>query len=671
METNSESPKSKSTPPFVRWLFLAAGAVIVFATGYGLAVSRPTQAHPSLLGTFVYILIHVLAVGCVFAMAAAILGWGRRNIRSVSRLSVVLIAWCSARRALLGLAIFATLLGIFYAEENWRGKRAWEKCKRNLEAQGEVLDWSAYIPAPIPDEQNIMKAPKMTEWFVRPKPGTAFTNELSAKFGYGMGPDYSNSSILVAQVSVVPVNSITGDGGHRVVRPDAPDAKEQLGKIVRDAIGPSVKGSWGNTVVQRQPGSINPIRVWLETDKQLSPGDLSQLFSTNLISPELGHLGVEADAVPNSYRILLVGNSLISAKDYLARTDAAAPEFDLIREALKRPQIGMEGDFQRPFEMPIVNFVFMRNLAQTLASRAQCFLLLGQPEQAVRELSLLAESRRFLTAKPTTLVAAMIDVAICGLYVQTIADGFRLQAWPEAELVTLQQQLLRINLLPAVVDAFRGERAAVCHTFRTRSANEMAETLSLGDSQGSPWGKFSNPVYLLLRFAPRGWVYQNLVTIAKAEQTTSAEIIEPRLQRIHSGKAGQVQGNFEKMFAQSGPFNILAQVAVPNFSRATQTLALTQTRVNQAVIVCGLERYRRAHGGYPETLDTLVPRFVENLPHDLMGDEPLKYRRTADGKFLLYSVGWNATDDGGKTESGKDVSNPSATLDWVWPMPPA
>ena len=65
--------------------------------------------------------------------------------------------------ALVSLTVIVTL---FYAEEDWRGKRAWENCKRELEAKGETLDWSAYIPPPVPDDQNFFKAPKMEEWFV-------------------------------------------------------------------------------------------------------------------------------------------------------------------------------------------------------------------------------------------------------------------------------------------------------------------------------------------------------------------------------------------------------------------------------------------------------------------------------------------------------------------------
>ena len=105
--------------------------------------------------------------------------------------------------------------------------------------------------------------------------------------------------------------------------------------------------------------------------------------------------------------------------------------------------------------------------------------------------------------------------------------------------------------------------------------------------------------------------------------------------------------------------NYLASFALPNFSRALQTVARNQTFVSEALIVCGLERYRRANGEYPATLARLSPGFLENLPHDIITDEALKYRRTADGQFLLYSVGWNERDDDGNPEKDKG--------DWVWP----
>lgn len=71
------------------------------------------------------------------------------------------------RDAALGVALALAMVVAFYQIENWRGRAALEKCQRALTARGAQLDWSHYVPPPIPDESNFFKAPKMAEWFVR------------------------------------------------------------------------------------------------------------------------------------------------------------------------------------------------------------------------------------------------------------------------------------------------------------------------------------------------------------------------------------------------------------------------------------------------------------------------------------------------------------------------
>lgn len=75
----------------------------------------------------------------------------------------------------LGVVLFVfvlllTLLGIFHLIENWRGKAKWEGLKRELIAQGEQLDLAAFVPPPIPPEQNFAATPFFAELFPGPKP---------------------------------------------------------------------------------------------------------------------------------------------------------------------------------------------------------------------------------------------------------------------------------------------------------------------------------------------------------------------------------------------------------------------------------------------------------------------------------------------------------------------
>ncbi|MBI5724350.1 MAG: hypothetical protein HZA50_10365 [Planctomycetes bacterium] len=57
--------------------------------------------------------------------------------------------------------------------------------------------------------------------------------------------------------------------------------------------------------------------------------------------------------------------------------------------------------------------------------------------------------------------------------------------------------------------------------------------------------------------------------------------------------------------------------------------------------------YKADNGNWPETLEKLVPKYLPAVPNDPFVDQPLKYRKDEKG-WVLYSVGENMKDDGGK-----------------------
>jgi hypothetical protein len=465
--------------------------------------------------------------------------------------------WRVARSVLVGLAILATLIAVFYAEENWRGKRAWEQCKRELETKGMNFSWDALIPPPVPDEQNIFKVPKMAEWFVRSGPPHTATNE----------------------------------------------------------------------------------------------------FSQRLANPKTGSVGGASNAI----------QSAADAREYLAWSDQFSPEFDLMRETLRRPYARMDGDYSRPATIAVPNFVMTRIVDQTLAQRAHCYLLLGEPDKALRELTLFHDLCRVLegapTGKPMTLVAAMINVAVTGLYANTVADGLRMNAWREPQLIELERQLGEINLTPILETSFRCEQISSTRTLETTSRSEL---IKLFDGFDQAYRDSRKAAFRLIKHAPQGWFYQNMVAYTHlgrpfiAAFDVTNQTVSPR-NLDESARA--VQDAVDRAFR----YNFLTSLAMPNFVRAIQTFARNQTFANQAAVGCALERYHLARGEYPEVLNGLTPQFIAKLPHDSIG-QPLKYRRTSDGRFLLYSVGWNEADDGGKAKFDQNGFIENESPDWVWPM---
>ena len=86
-----------------------------------------------------------------------------------------------------------------------------------------------------------------------------------------------------------------------------------------------------------------------------------------------------------------------------------------------------------------------------------------------------------------------------------------------------------------------------------------------------------------------------------------------------------------------------------------------------------LELFKRRHGTYPPSLEALVPEFRDAVAPDAVSGKPLVYRLEPDGTFVLYSVGYDQTDDGGrfpKADHGHDaLRSKGEGFDFpIWPQ---
>jgi hypothetical protein len=582
-------------------------------------------------------------------------------------------------RALVGAAILATLVAIFYLEEDWRGKRAWENCKRELTAKGAVLDWNAYIPPPVPDDQNFFTAStNIALRFIKSRNEAESEQARRVQIQFYGGatnpfPIFDNTNpkgkpLVLVEVKILPPGRVIPELNKNSLffKLNDPAARGEAGDFIQKEIGRSFMGCAGFRFSEFQLSNLPPAQILVQADTPPSISELAYLFRTDTVT-NIGRLQIEANGNKGDFRVLLTGVKITAAADYLKWSDQFVPDFDEVRAALKRPYAMIPGDYSQSFLTPIPNFVTMRAFSQVLAQRAQCDLFLSQPDQALHELKLIHDLCRILSrppaGKPITLVEAMINVAITGLYVQTVEEGMQLHAWQEPQLAVLQEQLREINLAQGVVAAFQTGRAATINMIEKMSGSQMAEMYRVADAIYNTdfWTKLMKPMFLFMKLAPRGWIYQNLLNCVVIESKSldgfdlEHDTLSPRI-------FDEVDHNQVKLSEHRFPFNLYAAIALPRVVKATQTLAYNQTLANEAQIVCALERYKLAHGEYPEMLDTLVPQFMERIPRDLIGEQPLHYRRTEAGKFLLYSVGWNETDDGGRPG---DLADPKKG-DWVW-----
>jgi hypothetical protein len=94
---------------------------------------------------------------------------------------------------------------------------------------------------------------------------------------------------------------------------------------------------------------------------------------------------------------------------------------------------------------------------------------------------------------------------------------------------------------------------------------------------------------------------------------------------------------------------------LPGLQGVAQRFARFEARRRAAATAIAVERFRLAHDGHlPATLDELKPQFLTEVPKDPFDGQPLRFKPLATG-FVVYSIGANRVDDGGK-ERGKKYS---------------
>jgi hypothetical protein len=106
----------------------------------------------------------------------------------------------------------------------------------------------------------------------------------------------------------------------------------------------------------------------------------------------------------------------------------------------------------------------------------------------------------------------------------------------------------------------------------------------------------------------------------------------------------------DEMFYESLPNYrfFLIQMFMPATARVSEIAYRGKMGHEATKTIIAVLRWQLEKNQYPGTLDELVKAgFLDELPMDVYSDKPLVYKKT-DNDFILYSVGFNFTDDGGQ-----------------------
>jgi len=288
--------------------------------------------------------------------------------------------------------------------------------------------------------------------------------------------------------------------------------------------------------------------------------------------------------------------------------------------------------------------------------RVSAALAAGKPEEAMRAAKTMRQISRTAGSHPT-VIGNLIEVACWRITLSSVWEGLASGEWSEAQLAELQALLQSEGVL------VRAERAMNCElvTFQIAGADYMktAKPQESAELFGMVAGTDIGGAAIML--LPDGvWDHNKAIG---ARLILDYQIL-PLRDRQFSGMP-----DLYDVLGRATPRNFLAQITVPSLGAMALRSADAQQSLDLAATACALERFKLRQKTYPDTLAALVPDFMAEQPTDVCRKgEALGYSKTEQG-YVLYSVGANQRDDGGRVVFKARGNREIESGDWTWGVP--
>ncbi|MHB8997324.1 MAG: hypothetical protein ACYC63_18935 [Armatimonadota bacterium] len=274
-------------------------------------------------------------------------------------------------------------------------------------------------------------------------------------------------------------------------------------------------------------------------------------------------------------------------------------------------------------------------LAQAIVSAAD-----RKPDDAVQWLRVGLRFPRHTLQEPT-LIAQLVAYAMYAMVTDTIPAVLAYGDLPQAGTASLQAELATVDLNAPLRQALLTERVFGLNMFDQLAGSMETE------------GALSWTRRVLINGSARPfWQWQQLHYLDQMDR-----LIPQTLKPSRETRSTQVSPPAR---ADRFPWD-LSSFVLPWFSKIAPNRDQCQARIDMMRLALALNDYHLKHNGSPKTLSQLpLP-----LPQDPFSGKGFVYRPT-DGHYVLYSIGQNLKDDGGKVAGrGEDWMEKG---DVVWGM---
>lgn len=344
------------------------------------------------------------------------------------------------------------------------------------------------------------------------------------------------------------------------------------------------------------------------------------------------------------------------ARFILTEIEPANPLLERINGLLDRPLARTPLVYDQALLVSTDHLAPILNISQALRARTAAAIAEENASSAAADIRDQFRLAATLSGEPL-LLTALVRMSILAFAAECVRVG--MNGWEDADLETFESQIAQIDLLSDLQTTVRAERGGLNDTVDALSNKRM----TLSDLYG---GKPTPP---LLSF---GFVIYTAISMEADRAKSNLQM----QQWIDALSAPREHGLTPSAFALPRKSTgldwfhqrLFTEMVVPNIETATSKAAHIQSQLDLLRIACALERFRRAGGAYPSTLEELVPAFLPTIPSDIMTGAPMRYIRDTPDDFRLWSVGWDRIDDGGVAPTSRGST---AKGDWIWESPPA
>lgn len=512
------------------------------------------------------------------------------------------------RASLITLASLIALVVLFYVEEDWRGQRDWQNFKQQQVAKGEKLDLASFVPAAVPDDQNFAMTPIVASTYA----------SMLDKNGHELKPR-----------------------NNRIVN--------RLAMHLDDGSG------WNGPVGDWAAGTLTDLRPWQTYYSHSS-------FLTNSPGPSAtNELSMNANPQSAAADVLLA----------LKRYDSDIEELRQAAE-LPRSRFPLQYDNDDPAQILLPHLSGLRFASETLRLRAIADLQLNQSDKAAADIQLILRLAEASRNEPF-LISHFVRDIIVNFARQPIYEGLAKNRWSDAQLAALDSKWAQLDFLADYQHTMRSEAVFVGRMIdHVQRTHQLDWYLATFQSASPPAQKMIDAA---CGIAPAGWFPENKLSFSKFYLDDCLPLVDMEHRTVSPAAVTAAETKLWADLHPPGPYNVLESLFLLPTGKfmgdkyvPTERFVYAQVCVDLTRVAIALERYRLAHGQYPNTLDALAPQFLAKVPHDIIGGGNLKYLNTGQN-FILYSIGWNGVDDGGLRNTMKEAQPFSIPGDWVWQYP--